>query len=90
MKIENLERASRAKDELKELNKALKTFEKMGEKEAGNLGLVIGEHNDSSGNAVSYQYVNGNYHPMYAEILEMTKKRFEQARDDLVLEIKSL
>jgi len=89
MDIKNLERAVEAKHELFKLEEAIKNLNMMSN-EKGKVGFLISEHKDHSGASVDYQYVNGNYHPLYADILEYTKKRFNVARDQLIAEIKSL
>ena len=86
MKIENLDRAIVAQEELTRLDKAISEFNKIKE----NNGFILAEHSDLSGFCVGYQYKNGNYHPMYQEILKFTRGRFIQARLDLLKEISEL
>lgn len=86
MKIENLERAVRAKDELEKLDKAISNLNKFKD----NCGFLISEHTDQSGAFIDYQYVNGNYSPIYGDILKFTKQKFAEARAALVAEINSL
>ena len=85
MKAENLQRAIRAADELKRLEKAIKTLE-----ENEPRGLIISAHPDHSGFSLPKQYRNGNYHPMYGEIYEFIHQKFNEAKDDLMKEIAEL
>lgn len=91
MKIENLDRAIVAQKELKKLDQAIAQFDCFADKQEGNnMGFVIAEHIDGSGFYVDRQYKDGNYHPMYADILEFTREKFIQARLDLLKEIDKL
>jgi hypothetical protein len=87
MNIDNLQRASNAKVELEKLNKAIEEFAKFDMKR---LGLFIGANKDGSGAGLDFQFKDGNYHPMYTEILEFVEKRFRQAKEELIAEIETL
>lgn len=89
MNINNLDRAVEAKKELHNLDEAIKNLNNF-KSVPGEAGFVISEYTDHSGNSVNYLYVNENYHPVYAEILDFAKKRFKVARDQLIAEIRSL
>lgn len=88
MKIENLDRAKAAQEELAALDLAIAEFDKIKE----NTGFMLTEFHGSFGDGfrVARQYKNGNYHPMYQEILAFTLDKFTQARLDLLQEISEL
>jgi len=91
MDIKNLKRSVSAKEELERFDKALTDFTKFIEKqETGRLGFLIAAHSDCSGDCIQYQYKDGNFHPMYVEILEFAQNKFKEARAELIAEIESL
>lgn len=89
MDIKNLERAVEIKHELFKINDALKNLNGF-PTEPGKVGFLISEHIDRSGNHVDFQYKNGDYHPVYAEILKFAKQKFQEVKDDIEKEIKTL
>lgn len=86
MKIENLDRVIVAQQELKNLDQAIAEFGKIKE----NTGVILTEHRDGSGFRVDLQYKDGNYHPMYKDILEFVRVKFVEARLELLKEISEL
>lgn len=89
MKIENLERALVASVELANLDHAIAQFDNFVQ-DTRSTGFILTEHRDLSGFCAEVQYKDGNYHPMYAEILEFAREKFIQARLDLLKEISEL
>lgn len=85
MKIENMDRAINAKRELDNLNNAISVIQNR-ERSA----VMFNAHIDGSGFSVGLQYKNGDYHPMYDDIMSYVEVKFKEARDELIAEIESL
>jgi len=92
MEIENIKLSISAKEELEQFDKALSDFNKFTQlkKAAIKIGVQSGNHTDCSGDCIQYQYKEGNFHPMYVEILEFARKKFEDAKEKLIAEINNL
>lgn len=89
MKIENLARAQKVQLELRELDVAIKRFEKL-RNGSDNFGFSFAQYSDTSGCFIDKQYLDGDYHPMYNDILEFAYNKFVEARLDLLAEIEDL
>ena len=89
MKIENLARAQKAQRELKELDDAINIFKKFRD-QSDRFGFNFAQYSDTSGFYVYKQYLNGNEHPMYKDILEFAYTKFLEARLELLMEIEEL
>lgn len=85
MNIENMNRAIMAKKEIDELSDAISIIENRKQS-----AVMFNAHRDCSGFSIGIQYKNGNYHPMYEDIMSYVETRFKEARNELVSEIELL
>lgn len=86
MNVNNLERATKIKEELARLNEAIDALENSSDVR----GFVVAEHKDCSGWYLDYQFKEGNFHPMYEDIKSFVHTKFIEAREQLLAEIDSL
>lgn len=85
MKIENIDLVIKKRDELLELDTAIKQFEKY-----DGSSVSFARHSDKSGFYIGHQYKGGSYHPMYTDIMKFALERFIKAREELIKEIEEL
>lgn len=85
MKFENFKRVLEIKKELDSIDNALSQIE-----DCDGSVFLITKYRDGSGWELPILYKNGNYHPFYKGLRDDIKKRLEEAKMEIVEEIKNL
>jgi len=87
MNINNLERASEIRDELRSTVNAIEQARQLVEDKCG---FLLAENVDCSGICVQHVFKSGGIAPFYQEIAEFTVERLEAYHESLLKEIKEL